>query len=74
MTTIVKDFALRLTTNLGFTKIFDKGDNYARESHFERSGVDSSYTDACDVFYFAGHGSYRGFQFSTNYDRDGTYN
>lgn len=60
-------------TQKGFTGRFLKTDNYALESHFEKASVggqDSSYADACDFVYFAGHGTYDAFHFGTSNDNN----
>lgn len=60
-------------TQKGFTGRFLKTDNYASERHFEKAsigGQDSSYADACDFVYFAGHGTYDAFHFGTSNDNN----
>lgn len=59
----------------GFTRVFDRGDNLAWESDFERQGVGGSdFVDInCDFAYFSGHGTEEAFLFGTNHDGDGNY-
>jgi len=57
---------------LGWTQLFDVGNDYAWESDFEKSIVGGSDTiDYVDFGYFSGHGSPDAFFFGTNHDGDG---
>lgn len=61
---------------IGWSRMFNWGDDLAWESDFEKSSVgghDSIYADNVDFLYFAGHGNKLGFYFGTDHDHDGKY-
>jgi hypothetical protein len=60
----------------GYSRNFRCTNNNARENHFENSGDggdDTYYADACDFFYFCGHGAEYRFYFNQDYDGDDIY-
>jgi len=63
-----------LGEDLGWTRVFDRGNGDAWEMDFETptvGGRDYDYADNVDFAFFCGHGYFDGFYFGTPHDGDG---